>query len=550
MKKLFLIFHTLKYLKPKQVYYRLSYIFLRPKISKTKSLHLRFPSLKTKFKSYQEPATLDGCSYTFLGLTYDPSENRGLLKPSKLWLYNYHYHADLVSIGSETRLEQNKNIIENWISENSSFSGIGWDSYCISIRVVNWIKWFLQNQDRVKIENYFLSIRSQIEMLEQKIEYDILANHLFSNAKALVFAGTYFNGIDADRWLSKGLSILDQEISEQFLHDGGHFELSPMYHSLLLWDLADLINLSQSSGLPALSDREKRWGEYFTRGLSWLEGMIHPDGDISFFNDSTLEIAPTFDDIETYADYLNLNKSKLKEEDKLSAKLFSDTGYVTIDWAPDTKLIADIGRVGPNYQPGHAHADTLSCELSIFGHRVLVNSGISEYGKSDERKRQRSTSAHNTVEVNKKDSSEVWAGFRVARRAFPYNVVLDQNYNSVNLQAEHSGYHRLSHKVSHKRVWSALKDQLTIEDILKGKYKSAVGFWHLHPDVKAEIFEPSSVRITLPNEDKVYLKITGANIAVRQSTWHSGFGLSIDNKCIAFTFLQSNVVTSIFWGKN
>ena len=42
-------------------------------------------------------------------------------------------------------------------------------------------------------------------------------------------------------------------------------------------------------------------------------------------------------------------------------------------------LVMDAGQVGPNYLPGHAHADTLSFECSINGEQVIVNSGISEY---------------------------------------------------------------------------------------------------------------------------------------------------------------------------
>ena len=50
----------------------------------------------------------------------------------------------------------------------------------------------------------------------QQLEFHILANHLFANAKALVFAGSY---LAEDMWLKKGLEILDKEISEQFLDD-------------------------------------------------------------------------------------------------------------------------------------------------------------------------------------------------------------------------------------------------------------------------------------------------------------------------------------------
>ena len=40
---------------------------------------------------------------------------------------------------------------------------------------------------------------------------------------------------------------------------------------------------------------------------------------------------------------------------------YPDSGYA-IYKSYEMKLIADIGNVGPDYIPGHAHADTLSFE--------------------------------------------------------------------------------------------------------------------------------------------------------------------------------------------
>ena len=44
------------------------------------------------------------------------------------------------------------------------------------------------------------------------------------------------------KWLKKGLKIYQQQVNEQILDDGAHFELSPMYHSIILEDMLDIIN--------------------------------------------------------------------------------------------------------------------------------------------------------------------------------------------------------------------------------------------------------------------------------------------------------------------
>ena len=79
--------------------------------------------------------------------------------------------------------------------------------------------------------------------------------------------------------------------------------------------------------------------------------------------------------------------------------------------------------------------------MSVFGSRLIVNGGTSQYGADPERHRQRSTAAHSTVEVNGENSSEVWGGFRVARRAFPIGVKVDEVNNTVH--CGHNGYARL-----------------------------------------------------------------------------------------------------------
>jgi uncharacterized heparinase superfamily protein len=49
---------------------------------------------------------------------------------------------------------------------------------------------------------------------------------------------------------------------------------------------------------------------------------------------------------------------------------------------PGNRLIVDCGPVGPEYQPGHSHCDTLSFELSLGGKRVVVVGVANTDGRS------------------------------------------------------------------------------------------------------------------------------------------------------------------------
>ena len=118
------------------------------------------------------------------------------------------------------------------------------------------------------------------------------------------------------------------------------------------------------------------------------------------------------------------------------------SGYIRVQRENMISII-DTASIGADYIPGHGHADALSFELSLFEHRVIVNSGISVYGNSVERQRQRGTDAHSTVVIDNKNSSEVWHGFRVARRAKVYDINIEYREEKVKLSACHDGYKRL-----------------------------------------------------------------------------------------------------------
>ena len=229
-----------------------------------------------------------------------------------------------------------------------------------------------------------------------------------SNAKALYFCGLFFNGSEAESWRRNGLAIILNELEEQILTDGGHFELSPMYHALAVEDFLDIVNVTRVYGRSADVVKIEK---VLPSMLIWLKFMSHPDEKISFFNDSATNIAPENSQIFDYAERLGLQFCQ-----KSDNIILPDSGYFRLENSKAV-VIGDVGRIGPDYLPSHAHADTLSFEFSLFGQRLIVNSGTSEYGFGTERLRQRGTFAHSTLSINGVNSSDVWSGFRVGSRA-------------------------------------------------------------------------------------------------------------------------------------
>ncbi|WP_394210626.1 heparinase II/III family protein [Enterovibrio calviensis] len=461
-------------------------------------------------------------------------------RKSKLWLYNLHYFDWLNSHNALDNRCENEYFIENWIQNNVFGKSTGWEPYPTSLRIVNWIKYFISTEETK--QEWIDSLWSQAHCLEQDVEWHLLGNHLFANAKALIFAGTYFKGEAAERWSKLGWSILSNEIEEQILADGGNFELSPMYHNIILADMLDLYNLSlcvESGDI------------YKLRGIisskiqlmsNWSKVMMHPDGDISFFNDSAINVAPKTDVLISYAERLGIELDLDKMCDK-SLKNLSESGYIALK-SGDFYLIADVGHVGPDYIPGHAHADTLSFEMSVGKQRVFVNSGTSVYGVSEERLRQRKTVSHNTVVLDDKDSSEVWGGFRVAKRAIPGTLHIDKDVVSMEASCSHNGYSELGNKRVHERKWTIEEDHLKIVDVINGQYLTGKAYFHLHPSILVSQKSDFQIELLLPSNEKLIFK-SSESIKVENTTWHPEFGLSIPNKRIVIDFKNEVLDVSV-----
>jgi uncharacterized heparinase superfamily protein len=485
----------------------------------------------------------------FLNQTENVSE-RGWDDPAleKLWRYNLHYFDDLNAADAPSRREWHTALMRRWVAENPPTTGSGWEPYPTSLRIVNWVKWSLGgNQLPTECVQ---SLAVQARWLSSHLEVHLLGNHLLANAKALVFSGSFFEGDEAERWLETGLHVLEREIPEQVLLDGGHFERSTMYHEQALEDVLDLCNVAErfSDVFPKLREQQPLWRARVWPMRRWLAAMSHPDGEIAFFNDAAFAIAPSPGELGDYAIRLGLRPCAPIVQ---GTTHLSESGYVRLE-SDGAVAILDVGPVGPEYLPAHGHADTLTFELSLFGQRVLVNSGTSLYGLSAERERQRGTAAHNTVVIDGENSSEVWAGFRVARRAHPVGLAIGAG-DPVVIRCSHDGYDRLRGSPRHTRSWTLTQESMTVQDKISGGFRSAEARFHLHPAIEIEesIVDGDGGIITvlrLPEGQRVRMKFEAGAVKHEPSTWHPEFGRSVPNICLVQSFRDATATTLISWG--
>jgi uncharacterized heparinase superfamily protein len=532
-------FHTVRHLRAVQVAAR-----VRRKLHKSRPKLGAAPPLRRRPGDYvapiaPEPSLVGDASFSLLNVErrcalaadWEPAD------ASALWIYHLHYFDDLNARGAADRASAHSALLERWVAENPPGAGTGWQPYPVSRRIVNWIK--------AEMRSYRLpalcaaSLAVQARWLSGRLEFHLLGNHLLANAKALVYAGLFFEGREASSWAERGLEIVERELREQVLPDGGHFELSPMYQALVLEDLLDLVNLLRAYARAVPQD----WLAAVARMRHWLDTLTHPDGGIAFFNDAALGAAPSREDLDAYARRLGLAAVRSSGR---ALELLEPSGYARARGGSAT-LLCDCAEIGPDHLPGHAHADTLSFELSIDTQRVLVNSGVSEYGTSGERERQRGTAAHNTVVIDGCDSSEVWAGFRVARRARLRSRSAREVGEALVIDAAYDGYRRPFRRNAHRRRWTLTAELLEIEDEVTGVREQAEAWFHVHPAITTRADGTDRIALEWAGWAAVLTFERAAGVDLRAGTWHPQFGKTVPNAAIVVRFAATSLVTRLAW---
>ncbi len=491
-------YHTLKFLKWTQIKYRLLYS-LRSGITRPDPNGMFLPGqwdlqLEDSIPAYT--SWLGNDRFIFLNMEHD-FKNRidwNYAAYGKLWTYNLTYFEFLGQ--SDLPKEKGLELIHDFIAQLSTIKD-GLEPFPISLRIIFWIKFLLKH----KIQDYKIdqSLYGQLQMLYQKPEYHLLGNHLLENGFALLFGGQYFAD---EKVLKLGNTILTEQLKEQILSDGGHFERSPMYHQLMLYRILDGINLLKNNPEDSAQHLKKLFSEKAALMLGWMTQITFSNGDMPLVNDSTREVAPTAKALETYAAQLGIFPE---------IKPLKTSGYRKIKRSR-YELFVDTGNIGPDYIPGHAHSDTFNFILYQDDQPLLVDTGISTYEKNNRRKEERSTAAHNTVMVNNLEQSEVWGGFRVARRA----KITQLEESDGKITAIHDGYRRIN--CEHRRSFTYCEQYLEIKDELTDKHEGAA-FLHFHPTVFPQLENQQITgkfgAIHFKNADEIrlvpYLMATGFN---------------------------------------
>lgn len=449
-----LLLSTVEHLKPTQVFYQAKNRMVKPAYDQIFAPEGERGRLTTepiaKYKS------VEGDTFTFLNLKHEFA-GWNFTENGMLWAYNQNYF-DWLNQEDISEAEGCK-WIDKFIAEVKGEFPM--DPYPIALRSINWVKFFCKYPEAATKERLD-SLYSQVKLLVKKLEYHLLGNHLLEDAYSLFINACYF---EDEKLYKKALKLLKEQLEEQILPDGAHYEQSPMYHCILLDRLLDCINISLTTDDTDFTVKLKEKAE---RMLGHLESIKWGVGSLPLLNDSANGIAPTTGELFNYAKRLGLKWKKIPMKECGYRKMVAG-GY---------EAIVDVGNITATYQPGHTHADTFNYELHIKGKPYVVDTGISTYNKTERRQLERNTVAHNCVVVDGKNSSEVWGGFRVGKRCHVKVEGLgfrdESQFNVDSLTAFHDGYGKPC-----KRRFVMNTNGFTVEDWYDGE---AVSYIHLAKD--------------------------------------------------------------------
>lgn len=458
-----------------------------------------------------------------------------------VWELNRHQHFFTLGVafwltGDERYSETFARHLSSWMEQNPPGLGINWASSLeVAFRSMSWI-WafhFFRDSDHFT-PRLFLDALKHLHRHARHIErylskYYSPNTHLTGEGLGLYYLGTQFPFFKrAERWRRFGEDILTSEAEKQILPDGVYFEQSTWYGRYTADIYLHFVILRSLQGEPFSTAGAAKVENRLQAAFDWMMLTTQPNGRTPLIGDddggrmlpvttaraddfrgSLAVSAIVFDRTDhkfvsagaveelfwlTGTEGVRTYERLAASEPSVSSGRFADGGYCVMrdGWSDsDNYLIVDAGEVG-SLSGGHGHADPLSIVASIDGRPLLVDSGTYTYHESRElRDYFRSTSAHNTLEIDGLSSSEPGNTFSWRTRG---NATIDRWIATDRFdyfEGSHDGYRRLESPAVHSRSILFIKgDYWIIRDVVEtdGEHAYSLNF-HFDPRVSTAVDE-------------------------------------------------------------
>lgn len=401
----------------------------------------------------------------------------------QLWRFQFHYHEYLLDVAASAlnnnqpdRIEQAWRFVADWIVGNrlsdARTSEDAWHPFCVARRLPVWVTlwtWRPPSSGRAA-DAIARSLAEQAVYLSDHLEWDLGGNHLLENLRALAVAGGFLEGAVSNRLIGCVNRYLPQELEQQILEHGEHFERSPMYHALMLDALLDISDATRSIN-PALSERV---GSSAERMKNFLGQILDPCGEVPLLGDSVRGEAPP---IETLLEVTGVEQPDTGARRAGPYWIWNDGR---------DRLLFDSGPVGADELPAHAHCDLLNLQMWVGGEPLVVDSGVYGYDDDEMRRYCRSTAAHNVVQIDGLEQCDVWSRFRMGRRGHPSALQTGESQGFCWATAVHDAYRHAGALVHRWIACHPGGPWIVVDGVSGDGSHRATNRLHFHPEVELD----------------------------------------------------------------
>ncbi len=390
-------------------------------------------------------------------------------------------------------------LIQAWAESNPPNTGPNWmDGQEAALRLMAWMFGFYAFLDSpsttpARVAQFTVVVAAHAERIYKNIDYAIStqSNHTVSEACGLWLVGILFPELkDADKYLTLGRRLLEQEAAAQIFPDGSYSMYSLNYHRFILHIYFYAIRLGELNGSPFSEVLKER----VAKSVDYLYQLIDPEtGQMPAYgsNDGALVLPLNNCDFTDYRPLLQLGSYLTKKE-----LLFAPGPWdEDIFWLCGADSLSQWERAGvrerdqsafpqggtyllrganskviircTDFRSRPSHADQLHVDLWWRGVNIACDAGTYLYsGEGIWRNGLAHTSVHNTAIVDHQDQMKMVSRFTWTN--WSKGKVL--RHDEKIWQGEHDGYRRLADPVTHRRtVLSLGEDRWLVVDHLAGR---------------------------------------------------------------------------------
>jgi len=457
--------------------------------------------------------------------------------------------------------------LASWIDNNPPYLGVNWASGIeLSLRllsifiVTTFLKEHINPDLHEKICNMIEAHTLWLERYPSR--FSSANNHLLAEALGLFLVGTFCPDLaNAKQRQSKAWQILSDETGKQILADGVGAEQAIAYTAFSLEILLTACYIAEIAQIKVPDHYKNRIGleaEY----LLWFtdksgnQPRIGDDdsGKTLGFCENGNYVSSILGSVAALLERPDLTPPALhfafrnilfgfsgnKAKSPLGIRTFNAGGYTICRYYSkfDREILfaIDHGNLGYLSIAAHGHADALAIWLHIDGQPILVDAGNYIYHGDDKlREFFRSTAAHNTLCLERSNSSISSGNFNWSHKAKAKLIASEYGDDFIKIECEHDGYAKRFATI-HNRCIKASSSGFSVEDKLLGGRQNYVeiGFL-LNPDLQIEQQE----RQIILSKNGVNLlaisNISPLKIALRDSLYSPAFGKKETAKQLVFS---------------